>query len=70
MKKKKRINNSPKRIPIVCLIMFTLEIFTSTLLNCSGVMIKIYLTQNTFSSGFIQKKKRGKYKRDSMTIVK
>ena len=70
MKKKKRTNNSPKTIPIVCLIMFTLNIFTSTLLNFSGVIIKIYLTQNTFSSGFIQKKKRGKYKRDSMTIVK
>ena len=70
MKKKKRTNNSPKTIPIVCLIMFTLNIFTSTLLNFSGVIIKIYLTQNTFSSGFIQKKKRGKYKRDSMSIVK
>ena len=43
-KKKKELTTVQKEYPIDCLTMFPLKIFTSTLLNCSFTIIKIYLT--------------------------
>ena len=59
-KRKRKFTTVQKGYPLYLLIICTLKIFISILLNCSFQSTKIYFTQKLFSEGFTEARKRRK----------